>query len=60
MKMRRKRFCKGLIMTMMKRPILFVAAMALFTYPSIGVGSYLVQLTNGNQFITYGYWEDGS
>ena len=45
---------------MMKRPILLVAFMALFTYPSIGLASYLVQLTNGNQFITYGYYEDGS
>jgi hypothetical protein len=44
---------------MMKRPILLVAFMALFTYPSIGLASYLVQLTNGNQFITYGYYEDG-
>jgi hypothetical protein len=44
---------------MMKRPILLLAFMALFTYPSIGLASYLVQLTNGNQFITYEYWEDG-
>lgn len=45
---------------MMKRPILLVAFMALFMCPSICMASYLVQLTNGNQFITYGYWEDGS
>ena len=45
---------------MMKRPILLVAFMALFTYPSIGLASYLVQLTNGNQFITDGYYEDGN
>jgi len=59
MEMSQKRFCEGLIMAMMKRPILLVASMALFTYPSIGLATYLVQLTNGNQFITSGYWEDG-
>jgi hypothetical protein len=45
---------------MMKRPILLIAFMALFMCPSICMASYLVQLTNGNQFITYGYWEDGT
>jgi hypothetical protein len=45
---------------MMKRLILLIVTMALFTYPSICLASYLVQLTNGNQFITYGYWEDGA
>jgi len=37
-----------------------VAFMALFAYPSDCPAWYLVQLTNGNQFITNGYWEDGA
>jgi len=45
---------------MMKRPFLLGIFMALFMYPSFCLASYLVQLTNGNQFITYGYWEDGA
>jgi hypothetical protein len=45
---------------MMKKPILLLASMALFMCPSICLASYLVQLTNGNQFITHGYWEDGA
>ena len=44
----------------MKRPSLLVTFMALFMCPSVCLASYLVQLTNGNQFITYGYWEDGA
>ena len=43
---------------MMKRHIILAATIALFPYPSICLASYLVQLTNGNQFITYAYWED--
>lgn len=46
---------------MMKRTILLVALVALCAYPSSKcLASYLVQLTNGNRFITYAYWEDGS
>jgi predicted Zn-dependent protease len=45
---------------MMRRHILFVAFVAVSMCPSMGLASYLVQLTNGNQFITYGYYEDGS
>lgn len=33
---------------------------AFLTHPSICISSYLVQLTNGNRFIIYEYWEDGS
>jgi hypothetical protein len=61
MKMSSKRFYKSVIKKIMiKRPILLLAFMALCTHPSIGLASYLVQLTNGNQFITNGYWEDGA
>ncbi len=51
-------FSKGPSKDMMKRLILLAATLALFSYPSSCLASYLVQLTNGNQFITYAYWED--
>lgn len=44
----------------MKRPIPLLATMALFMYPSLCLASYLVQLTNGHQLITDGYWEEGA
>lgn len=43
----------------MKKPVLLVVLVALFLSPPLCLASYLVQLTNGNQFITHGYWEDG-
>lgn len=42
----------------MNKRILLAATAAFLTYPCICFASYLVQLTNGTQFVVYQYWEE--
>jgi hypothetical protein len=44
----------------MKKRIVLVAIIPLLTYPCICFASYLVQLTNGSQFVVYQYWEEAN
>ena len=44
----------------MNKRIVLVAIIALLTYPCICFASYLVQLTNGSQFVVYQYWEEAN
>lgn len=44
----------------MKKLIRIILLIAFLAYPSICIPSHVIKLTNGNQLITYEYWEDGS
>ena len=37
-----------------------LATIAFLIYPSVCLPSYLIELKNGHQFITYQYWEEGN
>ena len=44
----------------MKKLTRIILLIAFLAYPSICIPSHVIKLTNGNQLITYEYWEDGS